>query len=238
LSHTKGVLFDLVGTLMTVRGSVGCQYATMASSFGIEAEPAALDAAFRAASKSAPPILYDGRSLQRAELEERKWWRALVGEVFERGGAGPAAGERFDAFFDTLFRHFASASAWQVYDDVLPALELMKSRGMGCGLVTNFDMRVYSLLESTGLAPFFPVVVIPAAVGCSKPDARIFAAALLSLGLLPEEAAHVGDSLDNDVRVAESLGMKAVWLDRRDRPAAPGVLRVRSLAGLPWLADR
>ncbi len=219
-----------------MRGTVGSQYANVAGAFGIEADPVRLDAAFRAVSRSVAPIRYSHRSIQAAESAERQWWRGLVVEVFTRAGSEAAvSGENFDRFFDHLFRHFATVEAWEVFGDVEPTLEMLGSRGVACALVTNFDLRVRTLLRSTGLDRHFPVVAIPATTGHQKPDPAIFETALLELGLGPREAAHVGDSIEHDIRVAAELGMKAVWLDRRNRPPAPGILRVTSLADLGWL---
>jgi len=220
---------------VTVRGTVGKQYASVAKEFGIEADPGRLEAAFRAVSRSSAPIGYPAGSIEQTASAERRWWRDLVGEVFSRAGSLPPSVERFDRFFDQLFLHFGSRSAWEVFGDVAPALETLAGRGIASALVTNFDLRVWPLLQSTGLERFFPVVAIPATTGCQKPDPGIFEAALGELGLGAEEVAHVGDSIEHDIRVASELGMKAIWLDRRNRPAAPGILRLTTLADLMGL---
>jgi FMN phosphatase YigB (HAD superfamily) len=50
----------------------------------------------------------------------------------------------------------------------------------------------------------------------------------------PEQAVHVGDSLENDVAGARAVGIRAV-LVARDGAAPQGVETVRSLAELPAL---
>jgi len=44
-----------------------------------------------------------------------------------------------------------------------------------------------------------------------KPHPRIFQHALAVMGLSPQEAAMVGDSLRADVAGAKALGMTAIW---------------------------
>ncbi len=66
-------------------------------------------------------------------------------------------------------------------------------------LVSNFDHppHVRKVLQSTGLAPFFDVVVISGDVGVKKPDPRIFDPALKRCQLRPNQVVYVGDSLED-----------------------------------------
>jgi putative hydrolase of the HAD superfamily len=87
------------------------------------------------------------------------------------------------------------------------------------GICSNFShtptaMRV---LEDSGLLPHIDVVAVSEEVGVRKPRAEIFHATLERLGVAPEEALHVGDRLEADVRGATELGMATVWITRRVR---------------------
>ena len=60
--------------------------------------------------------------------------------------------------------------------------------------------------------------------------------ALERLGVQPEEAAMVGDSLEDDVEGARALGMRAFLVDRENRfPEVEG--RLRDLYALPAALD-
>jgi len=180
---------------------------------------------------AAPPIVACHESPEAAAEAEREWWHRLVsGIVAECGVDGLSSPSRFDRYFDDLYLHFATSAAWALYDDVLPALEELRSTGVAAGLITNYDSRVYRLLDSLGLTPWLDSVTIPAIAGSSKPDARIFAFALAQKGLAPGQAAHVGDSVEEDYRAAEDAGLVAVLLDRDDRHAA--VTHMRRARGL------
>ncbi len=63
----------------------------------------------------------------------------------------------------------------------------------------------------------FSAVVSSQGVSVYKPDRRIFQAALDALGIAPERVLHVGDSLYSDIFGAQSLGIKAVWIERASR---------------------
>ena len=89
------------------------------------------------------------------------------------------------------------------------------------------------LLEKAGIAGFFEVQLYADEVGVSKPDRRIFAKACKLCDVRPEEAAHVGDSLIEDVGGALSAGMKAILLMRRSGRFR--ILKEVSLAIIPDL---
>ena len=68
-----------------------------------------------------------------------------------------------------------------------------------------------------------------AVVGHAKPAPAVFEAALEIAGVAPDEALHVGDSLDNDIEGARAAGIRAVLVDRSGGPRPAGVETVRSL---------
>lgn len=229
------VLLDLVGTLIYGRAGIGVQYAEAAARVGVLADPARLEAAFRAAMAAAPVMAFPGATVEESAVLEREWWRSLVGTVVEEAGVEALRSDPdlFNLYFDRLFDHFTTEQAWQLYDDVLPALEAMKRAGLQTGLVTNYDTRVFEVLSALGLAPLLDSVTIPAMVGAAKPDRSIFERALAHHGLRPEEAICVGDSWEDDYLGSEAAGMVPVLLDRHARHAEKaGINRIETLTEL------
>jgi putative hydrolase of the HAD superfamily len=226
------VFFDVAGTLLRVRGSVGEQYAALARRFGIAAGADALDSGFGPAFRAASPMAFPGASPEAVPALERDWWRRLVRGLFEDVGfLNPDDAGRFDDYFAALYAHFATAAAWEVYADVRPLLRTLRERGCRTGVVTNFDGRIGPLLAEVGLAPWFDSVTVASEVGVAKPDPAIFRHALALHGAEPGEAIHVGDSPAEDVAGAAAAGLLPVLVDRGNRHAevaAPGV-RVTSL---------
>lgn len=80
------------------------------------------------------------------------------------------------------------------------------------GVIANQSLGTADRLEKWGLLKYFTNVTASAEAGFSKPDERIFLAALDKSGCSPEEAVMVGDRLDNDIIPAKSLGMTAIWV--------------------------
>ncbi len=204
-----------MGTLIRGTKPIGEQYADQARLFGAAADPDTLNRSFRSAMSAAPPMAFPGRSFVETVALERAWWRSLVRDVLDRAGiADRLAGETFDRFFSSLYEHFTTAAAWELYPDVLPALGPLRRQGATIGLITNFDARVFAVLEALGLSALLSAVVIPAHVGAAKPDPAIFRHALARVGAAPAEALHVGDETNDDYRGAEAVGMQAVLIDR------------------------
>ena len=80
------------------------------------------------------------------------------------------------------------------FDDVVPALEQLRSRGLTLGLISNIDKGGSELAD--------------------KPDPAIFQAALARAEADAEEAVHVGDQPTSDVEGALAAGISPVLLDR------------------------
>lgn len=233
-AQIEAVFFDLVGTLIRSRTSIGEQYAGYARRFGAAgADPERLGLAFTAAMRRAPAMAFPNRSLEETAAAERRWWRELVRGVVADAGLGKTLhGERFDRFFEELYDHFTTGEAWETYPDAIPALEHLQVRGLGVGLITNYDTRVYPVLDAVGLAPLLDSITIPALVGAAKPNRAIFRFALETAEVDASQSVYVGDEVGDDYAGAEAAGMSAVLIDREGRYAASGCRRIRSLMDL------
>ena len=113
-----------------------------------------------------------------------------------------------------VYDAFGDPGRWRAYPDVMPAFTRLRERGLSLGIVSNWDLRLGSLLHGLGLGRLLDTIVSSADVGLRKPDPRIFELACDRLGLVPGEAAHVGDHLYADVTGAEAVGMVPVLIDR------------------------
>jgi len=139
-----------------------------------------------------------------------------------------------DAWFAGYTTHFEKA--WTTYDDVGAALDMVISRNLALGIVTNVDAaHQRRKLRLVGLGSHFDVVVGLDTLGFGKPDPRVFRHACQLIGTQPRDTVFVGDRLDHDAVGARDAGLHAVWLDRSGIvfPDLPdGVTRVASLGEL------
>ncbi|HZP58460.1 MAG TPA: HAD family hydrolase [Dehalococcoidia bacterium] len=103
------------------------------------------------------------------------------------------------------------------YPRALETLEAFRGRGLRLALITNGGARSQrASIERFGLARYFDCIVIEGEFGCGKPDERVFAHALATVGCDPADAWMVGDSLEADIATPHRLGMHTVWVDAAD----------------------
>ena len=81
-------------------------------------------------------------------------------------------------------------------------------------MLSNFDSRVYSVLQALDLSKFFTSVTLSTEVGAAKPDPEIFAIGLKKHNCSAQAAWHIGDSLAEDYQGAKAAGLKAVLIKR------------------------
>ena len=122
------------------------------------------------------------------------------------------------------------------YDDVLPALDLLKQQGFTLGLISNMNAPGDQLAEDMGLTPCLDLVVTSGEIGMEKPHPPIFHEALRRAGVSAAEAAHVGDQLSSDVDGARNVGIQPILLDRdRNHIGYAECPRIETLMELPSL---
>src|SRR5262245_11397968 len=182
----RAVLFDAAETLFTTRGSVGEIYAEIAQRFGSTAQPDAIQAAFTRHFRGSGPL-----SVQ----DQKQWWKDLVFRVFSEVGMV----RNFDEFFDVLYDNFRNSQGWILFPETRDVLKELKQRGLKLGIISNFDTRIYSVLEDLRIRAFFDAITISSETGYSKPDPKIFESAAIALQVSAEGILLVGDSPDDDV---------------------------------------
>lgn len=200
----QAVLFDAAETLFTTRGSVGEIYAGIAREYGSKADSDVVQAAFVRNFRGAGPI-----SVQ----DQKQWWRDVVFRVFSEVGMI----ENFDEFFDRVYETFRDSQGWVLFPDTLDVLSQLKQLSLKLGIISNFDTRIYSVLDSLGIRRFFDAITISSETGASKPDPQIFKAAVRSLKVPASSILLVGDSLYDDVLPAVGAGLSALLIDRKHR---------------------
>ena len=232
------VFFDAAGTLFEPRESIGRTYTRLARDFGLDVPEDAVAASFRRAFGDAPGLAF-GLGLRHDELRrlEREWWRQRVSETFAPLGKS----HDFDAYFDALFSYFANPDHWIADLEAAPMLQRLSDDGLKLGVISNFDYRLYRILDGLKLTRFFDSITISSEAGYAKPRREVYDAALARAGVTVRDAMHVGDSEHLDFAPAAALGIAAVLIDRETRLEAPSIAgrtaRIWSLASVPEVAQ-
>ena len=96
------------------------------------------------------------------------------------------------------------------YADAEAILRALRRRGYRLGVIANQQPGTEQRLLEWNLLQFFDVIAASAEVGAAKPDPGLFLWALRHADCAPQNAAMIGDRIDNDILPAKALGMKTV----------------------------
>jgi putative hydrolase of the HAD superfamily len=119
-----------------------------------------------------------------------------------------------------------------LYDDAVPFLTQLRSRGVKIALVSNCAADTRPLLARLDLIPLADEVILSCEVGYAKPSPEIYLRALEALGVPPGDAAMIDDQVPYCAG-AEAVGIKAVQVARGGDAPETGFPFVRSLLDVP-----
>ena len=110
-----------------------------------------------------------------------------------------------------------SQAHWHAEADAISTLEILRARDYRLGIISNAadDADVQTLVDGAGLRAYFEVVLSSAAACVRKPNPKIFEMAMMTMDILPGQAAMIGDSLGADILGAKNAGLYAIWITRR-----------------------
>jgi putative hydrolase of the HAD superfamily len=216
LDGIRAVSFDVGGTLIEPRPSVGHVYAGAAAQGGFGLlDPLDLNLRFYGAWKR-----------HRAKFDFTKdSWRKLVSEAVAALGPEATSPELFEA----IWIAFMQTEAWRIFEDVRPCLTGLRQRGLRFCVVSNWDERLVPTLRNLGLEREFECIFASAVLGVAKPSSDIFAAAQRALGLPAGQILHVGDTRREDRDGAVAAGFRGVWLGRSGRENGADIRRLTEL---------
>jgi HAD superfamily hydrolase (TIGR01549 family) len=215
----RAVVFDVDFTLAKPGPDLGPEgYRRLGERFGLDLDPSRYDDARRDAFAE----------LERhPELDHDEEIWVLFTERIIKGMGGTGDTYRCAAEMTRAWEH---AEHFELFDDALPILELLRSRGLKLGLLSNTSRDLDAFVAHHGLD--VDVALTSRVHGKTKPHDSIFRAVLGRLEVASEEAAMIGDDVEDDIRGARAVGMRALLVDRADRfPEEPE--RLRDLWGVP-----
>jgi putative hydrolase of the HAD superfamily len=132
----------------------------------------------------------------------------------------------------------------QPFADAIDTVGWLRSCGCRLALLTNGSAAMQrSKIARFGLADLFHSILIEGEIGFGKPDPRVYAGALDSLGVTAADAWMVGDNLEWDVAEPQRQGIYGIWVDVWGRglpprhPVQPDRI-IRRLSDLRQIAAR
>ncbi|MEA5534465.1 HAD-IA family hydrolase [Crocosphaera sp. XPORK-15E] len=215
MQQPKVIFLDAVGTLFGVKGSVGEVYSYLASTVGVKCSSDLLETAFYKRFKLSPPLAFPGIDIMEISELEYQWWYQVAYDTFTEVDVIDQFAD-FDSFFQQIYDYFVTPHPWFLYTDVFPALKYWQQKGIELAIISNFDTRIYEVLDLFCLSEFFTTITISSTTGTAKPHPNIFLKALEKHQCEPQEAWHIGDSKKEDYDGAKAVGMQAFLLERND----------------------
>jgi len=227
----KAVFFDWFHTVALFdppRENLQCQ---ALQEFGIELPPDRLSQGLLIADKDW--FIEDNRSRIKDRSREEQLEVALRYEEIVLRTAGASASRELLIKVIEKINQLHQGITFVLFDDVLPTVKTLKKRQLVMGLISNATQDMLSVYKKLGLEPYLDFVVNSQEVGCNKPAAPIFLAALEKAGVEASEAIHVGDQYELDVVGAQGVGIKPILIDRFDvSPEFSDCPRIRGLLEL------
>ena len=217
----KAVLFDVDFTIARPGPELGPEgYRRLGERFGLELDPERYATAREQAVEGI-------RRHPELEHDEEIWVAFTERIIRGMGGSSDSAYECAVA----MTRAWEHAEHFDIYEDALPVLAELRGQGLKLGLVSNTGRDLDAFVAHHHLD--VDAAIASGAFGRTKPHPTIFRAVLERLEVDPEDAAMVGDSIEDDIEGARATGIpRAFLLDREDRyPEVPE--RLPNLLALP-----
>jgi putative hydrolase of the HAD superfamily len=145
--------------------------------------------------------------------------QALLRAGFSASSATQALAEQLS------LTHMASlAQATAVPEEHVNFLAQVR-QAYATALVSNFDHgpTARGVLRTGKVDEHFHHIVVSDEHGWRKPHPKIFADALSALGVEPVDALFVGDSPQDDIVGAKTVGMDVAWVNAQGAPLPDGV---------------
>jgi HAD superfamily hydrolase (TIGR01549 family) len=228
------VTFDLYDTLIELNPPRWERLAEAAGKQGIETDALALREADRLAEdyftveNGRLPIRdRDPAEKERFRLELMRRWLKAAGLPHDAETT-----RRLREAYISEFEEVPDYRHYRLFDDVMPALRMLRREGVKTAVISNADDDVTIVCVHFDFAPLMDLIVTSALVGYEKPDPRTYYAALEPLEVDPARAVHVGDQPKSDVVGALGVGMGAVLIDRYDRHDGTEIPKVGTLSEL------
>lgn len=111
----------------------------------------------------------------------------------------------------------------ELFPGAMETLDALRDRGARLALLTNGGAEAqWRKIRRFDLERHFACIVVEGEFGAGKPERKVYEHALTTIGVSPEEAWSVGDSLENDVGGPQALGVFSIWHDHRKQGLPEG----------------
>ena len=224
----RAILFDWVDTLALMEPDWGKIWFEAIHDMGVELSEKDMVRGIRSAELQVP----EGRPLRWTESSDKGDFIQYMKIVLEEAGATVPNSE---ILLNTVkkIRQCFHDSSFGLYDDVLPAIHVLKSKGIILGVISNMYDSLKPVCRALQLEHLLDFTLTSGEAGVSKPEPGIFLEALKLSGTAAAETIYVGDHYEIDILGGRGAGLQTVLIDRYGRyPSFTECPRISDLSGL------
>lgn len=149
---------------------------------------------------------YPDLSFRISKLREETLRRVIMQAGVAHERAAQLAQQAFQVFYNERNNIVLSDGAIEALTELQTHYQLMA--------ITNGNAS----LQRAGVDQFFSQHFSAEVFGEPKPLPGMFKAAMDIAQVSPQQAVHIGDHPNDDIKAAASLGMKTIWMNYRQQP--------------------
>ena len=210
-SKISVVVFDVDGTLLSLRKGLGELYAEALKGCGYDVDSSTLEGAIRAVWRSfEAEYLNEAEAYRSTPAREVLMWFEFVRRVLQRVRPEIASDSKA---LEAVYSFFARGESRILATEAQSVCQQLRDRGIAVYAATNNDLRTTRVLGDVGLLPLLSAVFTAGELGWKKPSLHFFERVAQRCGAPPEAILHVGNSYELDVAPPRALGIQAVLYD-------------------------
>jgi 2-haloacid dehalogenase len=143
--------------------------------------------------------------------EERKYlkYREVLKKIVQNFGEKHS----FEPSEEELNSLAESIQDWEFFPDTVRALKALQKR-YKLTIISNIDNDLFAYTAKK-LEVEFDWIITAEQVKSYKPSLRNFEFAIQKMGIAPDKLLHVAQSVYHDIVPAKTMGLTAVWVNRR-----------------------
>ncbi len=209
-SLPKAMLIDLDDTIVAYSSLAEGIWMSACERFAPRAEGLQPDVLYKAVQESRRWFWSDPERHRRNRLDMRRAQRKVVTEALQRLEVDDPslAADIADTFTEER------EAAVKPFPGAIEALARLRKAGVRTAMITNGAKDAQRRkIRRFQLEGYFDAILVEGEFGYGKPDERVYREALRLLSARTDKAWCVGDNLEWEVAVPQSLGLYAIWHD-------------------------
>lgn len=205
--RVRVIFFDVDGTLVWVPGERQADwFLQVLKEFGVCPDAAALERAYHTAEQRWQREIRPKLGFGSASFVA---WNKLILEALNLDGDLYSLAERIQRYWES--------PPDQLFAEVPAALEELRRRGIRLGIMSHRPLAgIKYSLQKHKIKEYFEWLASPDAMRSplGKLDGTLWTRLLRAAGANPDQAMHVGDDFETDIRGPRRAGLHAVWIER------------------------